>query len=419
MDTIPDDLRTWVPRLAAPVAAAVFVLLWTVAEAGRGDLVENVVVFGLFGIAIGLSVWMPWTSVGVLTVVPALQLAGWIEPPGSTTWPTYLAIAFVAFFAAFARSVAVRLVVLAAAGLASGLAAIAMAVPTLARPYVWSSWVGGGQGTKTDVITLAASLFGAAAAAWAVGIFLSSVLRVRRIGQVLELTETRFHETDFELRLAHDRARISRDVHDALAHSLAVVVSQAQGALALSATRPEVVEQALRTIADVGRTSLVDVRHLVERIQQDTDDVTPRETLADLDRLTTTMRDVGMTVTLRHLGDAAELLPSQELAVFRIVQESLTNALKHSGSASTVDVALDWRGPGLALLVTSSGDDPLVAARRGTGRGTGIASMTERARLAGGWLTAELGDDGVFVVTAFLPTPEPIGLLQSWTEQPA
>lgn len=419
MDTIPDDLRTWVPRLAAPVAAAVFVLLWTIAEAGRGDLAENVVVFALFGIAIGLAVWMPWTAIGVLTVVPVLQLAGWVEPPESTTWPTYLAIAFVAFFAAFARSVAVRLVALAAAGLASGLAAIAMAVPTLARPYVWSSWVGGGQGTRTDVVTLAASLFGAAAAAWAVGIFLSSVLRVRRIGQVLERTETRFHETDVELRLAHDRARISRDVHDALAHSLAVVVSQAQGALALSATRPEVVDQALRTIADVGRTSLVDVRHLVERIQQDADDTSPRETIADLDRLATTMRDVGMTVTLRHLGDAAELLPSQELAVFRIVQESLTNALKHSGSSSTVDVALDWRGPGLALLVTSSGDAPLVAARRGTDRGTGIAGMSERARLAGGWLTAELGDDGVFVVTAFVPTPEPIGVLQSWTEQPA
>jgi signal transduction histidine kinase len=419
MDTIPDDLRTWVPRLAAPVAGAVFVLLWTIAEAGRWGLGENVVLFALFGLALGLSVWMPWTSIGLMVTIPALQLAGWVQAPMDTTWPTYLAIAFVAFFAAFARSVAVRLVALGAAGLASGLAAIAMAVPTLARPDVWSSWVGGGQGTKTDVITLAASLFGAAAAAWAVGIFLSSVLRVRRIGQVLERTETRFHETDVELRLAHDRARISRDVHDALAHSLAVVVSQAQGALALSATRPEVVDQALRTIADVGRTSLVDVRHLVERIQQDSDDASPRETIADLDRLATTMRDVGMTVSLRHLGDAAELLPSQELAVFRIVQESLTNALKHSGSASTVDVALDWRGPGLALLVTSSGDEPLVAARRGSGRGTGIAGMSERARLAGGWLTAELGDDGVFVVTTFVPIPEPLGVLRSWAEQPA
>ena len=419
MDTIPDDLRTWVPRLAAPVGAAVFVLLWIVAEAGRAPFVEKVVLFGLFGLAIALAVWTPWTSIALVVTIPALQLAGWVQPPDSTTWPTYLAIAFVAFFAAFARSVAVRLVALAAAGASSGLAAVAMAVPTLARPYVWSSWVGGGQGTKTDVITLAASLFGCAAAAWAVGIFLSSVLRVRRIGQVLERTETRFHETDFELRLAHDRARISRDVHDALAHSLAVVVSQAQGALALAATRPEVVEQSLRTIADVGRTSLVDVRHLVERIQQDADDASPRETVHDLDRLATTMRDVGMTVTVRHLGDTGDLLPSQELAVFRIVQESLTNALNHSGSQSTVDVALDWRGPGLALLVTSSGDDPLVAARRGTGRGTGLVSMTERARLAGGWLTAELGDDGVFVVTAFVPTPEPLGVLQSWTEQGA
>jgi signal transduction histidine kinase len=83
------------------------------------------------------------------------------------------------------------------------------------------------------------------------------------------------------------------------------------------------------------------------------------------------------------------------------VQESLTNALKHQGRTATVRVVLDWRGPGLGVVVTSTGAVPLVVA---DGRGSGIAGMQERARLVGGWLRAGAGDEEhEFVVTAWLP----------------
>jgi signal transduction histidine kinase len=85
------------------------------------------------------------------------------------------------------------------------------------------------------------------------------------------------------------------------------------------------------------------------------------------------------------------------------VQESLTNALKHGGAAARAAVVLDWRGPGLALLVRSSGRAPLVTHGAVPGPGAGIPGMRERARIAGGWLTAEPDADGEFVVTAFLP----------------
>jgi signal transduction histidine kinase len=248
--------------------------------------------------------------------------------------------------------------------------------------------------------------FGIYAGAWALGVGVANVLKIRSISRVLISAETRLEETDFELRLAQDRERISRDVHDALAHSLAIVVSQAEGALALRSVKPEVVGDSLRNIATVSRTALVDVRRLVEQIQEDDDVTTPKATIADIDSLVTHMREIGMDASLRLLGNPVSLMPSQELAVYRIVQESLTNSLKHGGPTSTVTVVLDWRGPGLAVLVTSAGGTPLIKERADPDRGVGIAGMKERARLAGGWLTAELSDDGSFIVTAFLSTHE-------------
>jgi signal transduction histidine kinase len=154
------------------------------------------------------------------------------------------------------------------------------------------------------------------------------------------------------------------------------------------------------------------VRRLVERITQDDDVTAPRETLADVDALVVAMREVGMEVVVtvegasEPQGPPGALAPSQELAVYRIVQESLTNALKHAGASSSVAVQLDWRGRGLTLQVTSRGRGaPLVAARTGADRGAGVRGMTERARLAGGWLSAQPSADGTaFEVTAFVPT---------------
>ncbi|MCU1577393.1 MAG: hypothetical protein JWP70_2097 [Leifsonia sp.] len=400
------QVPVWVP----PAAGIVYFVLWVVAEAGRWNIVPASIWFALLAIAIGIAVWRPLASLAILVAVPALQILGVLYPPSSTSWPAYGAAAIVAFLIGFSAPRRTRNLALVIGAVAVALIAYRLTIPSTPENW-WGSWTGMGMNGRTHPLQevfawLLLAGFGIYAGAWALGVGVANVLKIRSISRVLISAETRLEETDFELRLAQDRERISRDVHDALAHSLAIVVSQAEGALALRSVKPEVVGDSLRNIATVSRTALVDVRRLVEQIQEDDDVTTPKATIADIDSLVTHMREIGMDASLRLLGNPVSLMPSQELAVYRIVQESLTNSLKHGGPTSTVTVVLDWRGPGLAVLVTSAGGTPLIKERADPDRGVGIASMKERARLAGGWLTAELSDDGSFIVTAFLSTHE-------------
>ena len=391
-----------------PVAGAViFLVLWIVAEAGRYGLGGKTLVFALFAVAIALSGFWPLVSLGLVTAIPVLQLLGILYPPAAQTWPMYEAAGFIAFVIAFQGPRLARILVLPVGVVTALLFASRMMIPSIEEGY-WTSWVGGAglyfqtYPHREHFITLVFIALWFYVALWAVGLAARSILRERAIGQDLTTAEVRLVETDFELRLAEDRARISRDVHDALAHSLAVIVSQAEGAMAMQERRPEVAGDALGNIASVGRSALTDVRSLVERIHdQDLTAVAPN--IDDLPQVIQRMRQVGMDATLQVLGTPIALSAARELAVFRIVQESLTNALKHAGSTASARVTLDWQGPGLAVLVVSrpSGEPPAPTASRGVG----IAGMTERARLAGGWLTAE-ADGKDFLVTAFIPVAE-------------
>ncbi|WP_167045327.1 histidine kinase [Salinibacterium sp. ZJ454] len=402
--------RTGLSWWAPPVGGAIFFTLWVIAEAGRSNLAGNIVVFALFAVAIGCSVVLPQAAVGIVLLVPALQIVGALAAPGSTTWPTYLAAAVVAFIVANRPDGIVRYAALPLGALFSAEVAIAMVRPTAAEPYKWSSWIGqpsypGSQ--WEDLVTLALAAFGIYVAAWGIGFACAAIRRTWLIGETLRAREVSFAETDFELRLAQDRARISRDVHDALAHSLAVIVSQAQGALALQPDKPHVAGESLNNIAEVGRAALVEVRRLVERIHNDGDVAASHQNVSDIPPLIARMREIGMDASLRVVGDPRVLTPSQQLAVYRIVQESVTNALKHGGPTGAVRVVLDWQGPGLALLVSSHGETPLVDGSMTQSRGIGIEGMKERAHLAGGWLTAATSpEDDTFLVTAFVPTDE-------------
>lgn len=392
-----------------PVAGGiVYLVLWIVGEAGRWNIADKTIVFTLFAIAIALSGFVPLASLCMVVAIPLLQFAGILYPPAANSWPMYQAAGLVALVVAFSGEGLARKLVLPVGVVTSVLFATRMMVPSPQEGY-WTSWIGGNSAYfisnyphRENLITLMVGFFVFYLGMWALGLAGRSLLRERAIGRVLSTAETRLIETDFELRLAEDRARISRDVHDALAHSLAVIVSQAEGAIALQAKKPKVAGDALRNIAAVGRTALVDVRNLVERITlTDDDDLVTRPTIADLESLVTPLSDIGMDVSLRAIGTPGILSPSHELAVFRIVQESLTNALKHAGRESVARVTLDWQGTGLAVLVTSS--SPSQPESRQETRGVGIEGMKERARLAGGWLTAAASGDGVFIVTAFIP----------------
>ena len=388
----------WIPV----VGAVVFVVLWGVAEASRMRPGDGAVL-ALFTIAVALAGIVPLASLSIVTLVPILQLADVLAPPTANNWPVYQAAGWVALVVAFRGEGLARKLVVPVGVVTSILFATRMMIPD-GDDGGWTSWVGGGPSltdypNREGFGTLLLIALGFFMGLWALGIAGRSLLRERAIGHALGETEGRLQDTDFELRLSQDRARISRDVHDALAHSLAVIVSQAEGALALSAQKPKVVGEALGNIVTVARTALVDVRGLVERIHEH--DVTvPSPRIDDLGDLIDHLRSIGTDVTFRVLGERVPLSDSHELAVFRIVQESLTNALKHTEGPVTANVTLDWQGPGLAVLIASRG----ASRTESSGRGVGIEGMKERARLAGGWLTAAPADDDFFIVTGYIPT---------------
>jgi len=390
-------------QLVAPLAGALYLALWIVAESGRWRLLENIEMFSLFAIAIGLAVWMPRTAMGLLLGVGFLQALNLVQPPQETTWATSAAVAYVVFFIGlFARGLT-RWLALPVIAVASVTFGWVTAIPTAAWPYKWGTWIGYGDEPRQDAILLSLSAFAIGVLAWLLGIGIGWVLG--RIRRDVEKVGADLERADLDLRLAADRARISRDVHDSLAHSLAVIVSQAQGARALDAARPGIAAETLSTVSDVARTALIDVRMLVERIQGDGDDTVPAVAIKDVPDLVQEMRTLGMSIDLSITGQQrVALTEAQQVAVYRIVQESLTNALKHAGTDSRVTVGLEGESTGLSLEVASEGDRPLVEK---AGRGIGIDGMKERARLAGGWLravhTGHVDGAGRFVVTAFVP----------------
>lgn len=241
------------------------------------------------------------------------------------------------------------------------------------------------------------------------GYCLRLAARYRASRMELAATERELQDAEQRHALSEDRRAIAGDIHDVLAHSLTVIVAQGEGALVTSNGERAA---SVRNMVDVARSSLLDVRALIERLDGE-DPALPAPTLEDLPRLVETSRNAGMPVVFQEFGERTALSTSRQLAVYRIVQEALTNALKHGGSGGEAALGLDWRGsePGLSLTIASTrapdhahGDVP--------GNRRGLTGMQARAELAGGWLVAgpdDAGSDGAgagrggWLVTAFIP----------------
>ena len=211
-------------------------------------------------------------------------------------------------------------------------------------------------------------------------------------------------EAEREVAAEQERTRIARDMHDIVAHSLAVVVAQADGARYLRQKDPDAVDEALVTIAGTARDALGDVRILLAQLRHRQADG-PQPTMGDLDRLVEQLRAAGLHVRREDSGEPLPLPTGHQLAVYRIAQESLTNALRHADTQREVVLHLAWTPHGLDLVVASE----LPAHATPVGTGHGIAGMTERALLVGGHLSAQ-PEAGRFVVRAWLPAhPELVG----------
>ena len=189
---------------------------------------------------------------------------------------------------------------------------------------------------------------------------------------------------------AAERTRIARELHDIVAHSLAVIVVQADGGAAAAAKDPSMAAPVLQTIAETSRQALAEMRALVGVLRADpraveVGEYLPHPGLAALGRLVEQTRQAGVAVELRLPSPTPTLSPTLDLTAFRIVQEGLTNVLKHAGPAATADIRVNVGGRELVVEVL---DDGRGAAALSDGAGNGIEGMRERVAVLGGTLFA-------------------------------
>lgn len=209
-------------------------------------------------------------------------------------------------------------------------------------------------------------------------------------------------EAEAEAAIAAERRRIARELHDVVAHSISVMVVQAGGARRIIDRDRERAIEAAERIERTGRDALVEMRRLLGVLHAaDEGGVrTPQPGLGSLERLVRDARDAGLPVSLHVDGERRPLPAGLELTVYRIIQEGLTNVMKHAGSAAT-RVELRWFPEALEVTVADEGAPagrPSMA-----GGGHGIVGMRERARLYGGEVRAGRRDGGGFEVRARLP----------------
>jgi signal transduction histidine kinase len=206
------------------------------------------------------------------------------------------------------------------------------------------------------------------------------------------------------LTAVEERLRIARELHDVLAHSISVISVQATVGEHLAANDPAAARRALVTIGTVSRASLHELRQMLTLLRdasvpQSSADATyqPARGLVDLEWLMDTYRSAGLPVAASRSGVVRPLFPAADLCAYRIVQEALTNTLKHAGPSSA-SVELRYDDEVLRVVVT---DDGVGSASSGTGHG--LIGMRERAALLGGRLDAVAGQSGGFTVTAIIP----------------
>jgi signal transduction histidine kinase len=396
--------------LLEPLIAVVFFLLWMIAESGRmGNTPWPLfpLIVAALAASIGVARRVPWLAIAIPGTVILLQL---FEPAArfsADSWPVYFSILITCVIVSIGAAGHARWLVLPITVSYALMVAVLLAVPALSDGYGWAVWVGTPSISANKVVIVLAGYFVIfVVATWSLGFVLGSSRVMRAIALKFETTVEELHSAEIDLIVSRERDRIAQDVHDIMAHSLAVIIAQADGARFIGLQKPEAIGDSLERIAGSARSSLAEVRILIESLVDEPEGHS-NPTLENLDELFDRMCGAGLAITIDRFGDAHELTPGQELAVYRIVQESLTNALKHAGRQPSARITMDWRGPGLAVTISSVGTqhESHDQGEKNARIARGLYGMRERARLAGGWSTAGIDDDGDgYLVTAFIPS---------------
>jgi signal transduction histidine kinase len=233
----------------------------------------------------------------------------------------------------------------------------------------------------------------ALALAWGIGVW----LRSSRAAEA----ERRRHLA--EATRAAERTRIARELHDVVTHHVTAMVVQAEAARYLTAA-PDRLDAALSAVTDTGRRAITDLRHMLDLLNpgHDTDGRTP--SAGDLHALVERTRQAGQPVELAEEGDRAETAGSAEFVTYRVVQEALTNALKHAHGSRTV-VHVRYGRKEISVAVSTDGPGSRAASPGGSGRG--LAGLRERVEALGGEFSADRQEGGGFLVKARVPAGSP------------
>ena len=377
---LPPALIDWAPAIAVVALGQAEIGVdqpWTSSAAARG----------IFAVLVGLPLgWRrshPLASLGAVVAVLGFQVVV-VDP--SVNFGTFVALIISIY--SVARYADLRTSVVGAA-----LMAALMVVVTVS-----------GRGLSSPVEVVFPLFY--LGAAWGLGRALRA--RERRTEELATLAERLRVERDQRARLAvaEERARIARELHDVVAHTVSTIVLQAEAADEIFERDPQRARQTLRTIQEGGRQGLVELRRLlgVLRDQNLAANVPPepQPAISDLAALAETMEKAGMQIQLRVEDDLDGLPAGLQLTAYRIVQEALTNTLKHAGPiAAEVDMAR--RDGALSIRVVDRGSG---GGRKGTEQGHGLIGMRERVAMFGGKVEAGFSEGGGFVVDALIPLEE-------------
>ncbi|MFE9243712.1 sensor histidine kinase [Nocardiopsis sp. NPDC006938] len=239
---------------------------------------------------------------------------------------------------------------------------------------------------------------------WVTGLY----MKVRR-RYILGLEERarwleRERDTQAQTAVAEERARIAREMHDVVAHSLSVMVIQADGATYAIDDDPARAKGALETIATTGRSALAEVRGILGVLRESEEEYTPQPGIRQLDQVIGQMRGAGLPVEFTAEGQQRRLSAGVELAAYRVIQEALTNTLKHAGpGVSRVQVRVHYGADALELRILDDGWGAAAPGAAGNSRGHGLIGMRERVSVYRGSVRTGPHTGGGFEVVASLP----------------
>jgi signal transduction histidine kinase len=370
--------RQWLATVVFTVAAGA-VILWVLSaprpQEGRELLIPLVGCFLVFFLRRWPLPVLALTAGLALT----LTIAGnAILPPG-----ILLAVAMYSAALSMPRSRSIVVAVAIAVALSAAVVYSAVAVRTSAPPAE----------ATVDLVPLAG--------AW----FMADSVAARRRYQAGLAAQA---ERERAAEVSQERVRIAREMHDVVAHALAVITVQAGVGRCLADTRPDEASSALGSIETISRTAQDELRVMLGLLRDEdsgTAPLTPAPRLADIKDLADTVRTAGIDLDLRMDGTDRELSPSLELSIYRVVQEALTNIVKHAPGARAV-AELTVSDTRIRLDIRNDGGPDQAEPRTGMDTGHGITGMRERTGAFGGWLVAGPLAGGGFEVTAEIPVKD-------------